>query len=76
MDETGRPSKSFRPLGLRLRNFGRSMIRNYVGSVNMAPPPELPPAWEKETETPLIWRKPEETGLMTRFTWMNTMIAH
>jgi hypothetical protein len=51
----------FRTVGMRMQDFGRSLMRHYV------PPQRLPigqsstppPAWQADAQTPLIWGEPE-----------------
>lgn len=60
MEERKVQRRPFRTLGMRMQNFGRQLIHNYVASTNMSAPSELPPTWRDDTETPLIWRKFDE----------------
>jgi hypothetical protein len=58
-DQSSRSGK-FQPVGMRMRNFGRSLIRTYVASANLTPPADLPPSWQTNAEQPLVWRKAEQ----------------
>ncbi len=41
-----------------MRNFGRSLMRNYVMPTQATPArTNLPPSWSDNTQTPLVWRK-------------------
>jgi hypothetical protein len=61
MEERKVQRRPFRTLGMRMQNFGRQLIHNYMASTNLPAPADLPPAWREDAETPLIWRKPDET---------------
>ncbi len=51
----------YQPLGVRMRDFGRSMMRHYIPKQQFPSPSETSrPIWQSDTETPLVW---EETSL-------------
>src|SRR5262245_16225717 len=70
MTDQGSRSGKFQPVGMRMRNFGRSLVRTYIASSNLPAPADLPPSWQANAEQPLVWRKadpspanpPEETA--------------
>ncbi len=59
------PRRLFRPLGARLRNFGRSLMRHYLPSTTRVSPTRSDPNWMANTETDLNWGDdaPDLTGL-------------
>lgn len=65
MFNRGNRYRSFRTLGLRLRNFGRRLMRNYDNpqqAPDASAPALPPPSWQVQSEAPLMWQ--EESHLL------------
>ena len=60
MAEWSKQPKSFRTLGVRLRRFGRKIARSYIAPIPQRLPVSVP-SWQEDADTPLVWRKPEDS---------------
>jgi hypothetical protein len=51
--------RQFQTIGVRMRDFGRGIMRHYVPQQQFPAQREAPPPnWQLETETPLVWEAP------------------
>ncbi len=51
-------SGQYQPLGMRMRDFGRSIMRHYVPKQQFPSREEpTPPAWQQDAATPLLWEE-------------------